>query len=356
MAARHNSSYYLEIGPVKDAMRQALEDGASKTTLRAVATGFFENTQDDFGSCTVVGYVPMMLNEMGQDKKNVHDFFVSMCLTDFGSVNHRNAFWRGPDVWELFGSVDELVKFGADLLRREPRRKVDVERLQEIADSELNHASECAKGLIRLLKDRKVIESVSWLETEEAFELLIRQTYEVQRASLKSIELRGWGLVFAGYSLPRGYCDGKVRDALIEKLRGMIISDPRRAPLVWRWLAEGYRRATPDVWIDGMIHAFGRIMDSPSIGLRILRVVDFRTCLGINLSKEEGMVILHDAAFEDGADPLLANSLAMVPVRWLRLQSPYDIRANNKFYVVGLLPADPPPSHMLQDWQKYFAD
>ncbi len=234
-------------------VHQAAINGASPALLQYCANRCLETSED---GDTYVGmpYVSVLVEVRGQ--AFARTFVEQMCLTEQDNsedLHHRQAFWRDELAWTLYDDVNALVSFicklakydAAHILSPETRAQI-VRKLAALRgqSGELEQLARSNQTELILIESAAV-QHLDNVRSEYQLEAVLRQGRKEQQSCSERAYPNGWNLVLMGYIMARYPGQNTWAE---HHLHHYLESHPDKAVAVYRWLAEGFRRAAPEYW------------------------------------------------------------------------------------------------------------
>jgi hypothetical protein len=344
-------------------VRQAATYNASPALLENCALHCLDRGEDGY---TYVGlsYIPILVELRGREF--AREFVEHMCLTDqyySEDGDHRQAFWRDERAWDLYDDADTLVNFilklakydAAYILSPETRAQID-RKLRDInlrrhspdQTAEIEQTARSNRTQLILIESAAV-SHLDNVRSEYQFDAVLRQGRKAQLSCAERVYPNGMNLVLIGYvmALYPGQSTWAEHD-----LHHYLESHPDKAVAVYRWLAEGYRRAVPKYW-DMRIADSGPRRMLEARGWTFVRLS--ATPQGYLQARITGrgtpIVLRHQPL--DGEIPLKAGDEVMFHSELLTGLVPKNM-PGMRMFTLSLPPAAPPTAAALANVSGYF--
>jgi hypothetical protein len=344
-------------------VRQAATHNASLALLEYSALHCLDRSEDGY-TCLGLPYIPILVELRGREFART--FVEHMCLTDqYNSEDgdHRQAFWRDERAWDLYDDADALVNFilkltkydAACILSSETRAQID-RKLRDInlrrhspdQTAEIEQTARSNRTKLILIESAAV-QHLDNVRSEYQFEAVLRQSRKEQISCSERVYPNGMNLVLMGYVMALYPAQSTWAE---HNLHRYLESYPDKAVAVYRWLAEGFRRAAPNYWDM-------RIEDS-----RPRRMLESRGWTFVRLSatpqgylqaritgRGTPIILRHQPL--DGETPLKAGDEVMFHSELLTGLVPKNM-PGMRMFTLSLPPAAPPTAAALANEMGYF--
>jgi hypothetical protein len=340
-------------------VHQAAIRGASPALLQYCANRCLETSEDGY---TYVGmpYVSVLVTVYGREFART--FVEQMCLTDqYNSEDawHRQAFWNDEQAWDLYDDVATLVSFicklakydAAYILSSEIRTKIAYKLmyLRQPGGSEQPARSNQTE---LILIESVAVSHLDNVRSEYQLTTVLHQSRKEQISCAARAYPNGWNLVLMGYVMATNSSMCREISHLEYQMHHYLESYPDKAVAVYRWLAEGYRRAVPEYWDMRMEDSRPRRM-LETRGWTFVRLsATPQGYLQARITGGGTPIVLRHQPREDEI-PLKAGDEVMFHPELLTGHEPKNM-PGMRMFTLSLPPAAPPTAAALANEMGYF--
>jgi hypothetical protein len=213
----------------------ALENNASLDLIALLVVGYF-HYEGDYADRAEF-YAHLVIDKRGEDFARA--LIELLCTTEREyqeDFYHRRAFWADPVAQDLFRG-DDAGRMSMKLARLDPSDFISKYRDTLVAWFERVGITD---GL-EILVQATAAQSLTYVYDEPC----LKAAMSLNRDALLRLAARGepnaWHLVLMGYAMAK--CSMLQRTEIYRiwsKIREQLARYPHQAPLIWRWVAQGY--------------------------------------------------------------------------------------------------------------------
>ncbi|HVQ44412.1 MAG TPA: hypothetical protein VMT30_05605 [Candidatus Saccharimonadia bacterium] len=286
------------------------------------------------------------------------------CTESYADRYHRITFWMDPAAQDLFGSENNVAyEMAIALARLDPGDVISHHRETLAAWFARVSMGAMGPGWVDLVL-REAASHLRYIDDAAQLEAALALPWDKLLAVAARCEPNGWNLILMGYALARGG-NPQLVGAIERSISQQLESYPHQAPLVWRWVAEGFRREAEksleeypdtDLTVDALWRLrMYRSASGPSSVHRFVTALGWQiVTLGKGLQATvtvpgQRPIVFRHVATAEGDEVLHEGDEVLVSVKALTEGRTPTVTPAGRMYPVVLMPATPPTAEMLAE-------